>query len=63
MDSSRQRDTTNSEDTSTLALPHRILQEQGLAWRPNRDTLVAFASYGLVVAVLHTDRWAVHQLD
>jgi membrane protease YdiL (CAAX protease family) len=31
-----------------------ILAEQGIAWRPNRDTLVAIASYLLVVAGLYT---------
>jgi membrane protease YdiL (CAAX protease family) len=31
-----------------------MLREQGLTWRPNRDTLVALVSYGLVVAGLYT---------
>ena len=54
MDSSRQLDIANARHTSKLFSLHRILREQGLAWRPNRDTLVAFASYGLVVAGLYT---------
>jgi membrane protease YdiL (CAAX protease family) len=31
-----------------------LLGEQRLVWRPNRDTLVALVSYGLVVAGLYT---------
>ena len=54
MDSSRQLDMMNARHTSKLPSLHRMLREQGLTWRPSRDTLVALASYGLVVAGLYT---------
>ncbi|MGD1996273.1 MAG: CPBP family intramembrane metalloprotease [Anaerolineae bacterium] len=33
---------------------HRLLTGQGVTWQPNRDTLVAFLSYLLVVGGLYT---------
>jgi len=54
MDSSRRLDIANARNTSKLPSLHRILREQGVAWRPSWDTLVALASYGLVVAGLYT---------
>lgn len=53
MNSGRQLDVTNARHTSQASSLHRILREQGLAWRPNRDTAVALLSYGLVVAGLY----------
>jgi membrane protease YdiL (CAAX protease family) len=53
MESRKQPDIVDARHTSKLFSLHRILREQGLAWRPNRDTFVAFASYVLVVAGLY----------
>ena len=53
MDLDRQRDIVNTKRDEGASFLQRILREQGLAWRPDRDTLVAFASYGLVVAGLY----------
>ena len=53
MNSGRQLDGTNDRHTTQPSPVLRILQAQGLTWRPNRDTLVALLSYGLVVAGLY----------
>ena len=50
MDANRRRDFSNARHRRGLPA---LLREQGLAWRPDRDTLVALISYGLVVAGLY----------
>ena len=54
MDSSRRSEVAHARKSSHFASPHKMLREQGLTWQPNRDTLVALVSYGLVVAGLYT---------
>lgn len=53
MDSSGQLDADNARYAIHKSSIRHFLAEQGLAWRPNRDTVVALVSYGLVVAGLY----------
>lgn len=53
MDSGGQLDVTDAGHANQPSSMHCIQREQGLAWRPNRDTLIALVSYGLVVADLY----------
>jgi membrane protease YdiL (CAAX protease family) len=52
-DSDKHLDMVDANHGSKRNSLHRLLGEQGLTWQPNRDTLVALISYGLVVGGLY----------